>query len=109
MSKPEMLLWLSDNRGIYIPRDFAASFADRTKQVKGVTDENWAILDAGPDHEWYWEAWDDVLQAATVTDENGVEYFLNQEGDLWLVPKGMEWSDKDETFHWAQDETKDAE
>ena len=54
--KPEPLLWLSDARGIYIPRDFASSFADRAKSVSGVTDEDWAILEEGPDHDWYWEA-----------------------------------------------------
>ena len=51
MTKPDKQFWLSDARGIYIPRDFAQSFADRTKHVQGVDDEEWAVLDAGPDHE----------------------------------------------------------
>src|ERR1700758_4250225 len=98
--RPEMLLWLSDARGIYIPRDFAASFADRAKHVSGVKDEDWAVLEAGPYHEWYWEAWEDVCRDAIVTDENGVKYAVYQDGDCWLIPEGMEWSDETGTFEW---------
>jgi hypothetical protein len=100
MSKPEMLLWLSDNRGQYIPRDFAASFMDRAHSVAGVDGETWAILEAGPDHEFYWDAWADVCSNAIVTDENGDKYTIWQEGDCWLVPAGMEWDDKEGTFVW---------
>ena len=38
--RPEMILWLSDARGQYIPRDFANSFSDRAKHVKGVSDDD---------------------------------------------------------------------
>jgi len=101
-SKPEMLLWLSDARGIYIPRDFATSFTDRSKSVSGVADDNWEILEAGPDHEHYWEAWDQVLTNATVVDNNGHTYTLHQDGDLWLIPDGMVWTD-DDKFVWPED------
>jgi hypothetical protein len=98
--KPETLLWLSDARGIYIPRDFANSFTDRAKHVAGVADDNWTILEAGPDHEHYWEAWDVVLTNATVTDNNGHTYTLHQDGDLWLIPDGMEWNHETENYQW---------
>ena len=49
--RPEMLLWLSDARGVYIPRDFAKSFADRAKHVSGVSEEDWTILELGPDYQ----------------------------------------------------------
>jgi len=100
MSKPYMLLWLSDSRGIYIPRDFAKSFNDREKHVANVSNEDWNILQMGPEHEFYWETWDDVLDNAIVTDENSVKYFLHQNGDLWLVPVGMEWDEENETYKW---------
>jgi hypothetical protein len=107
--RPEMALWLSDARGIYIPRDFAASFANRAATVSGVTEEDWAILDAGPDHEFYWDAWSDVCDNATITME-GVEYSIHQDGDCWLVPDGMEWSDREETFVWPEEaEAEDGE
>lgn len=103
-TKPDMLLWLSDARGQYIPRDFAQSFKDRDKNVSGVSAEEWAILDAGPDHEWYWETWDDVCNNASVTDDAGVKFTLHQDGDLWLVPDGMEWSDKEQWYVWPEEE-----
>ncbi len=105
-NKPKMMLWLSDARGVYIPRDFANSFADRSKHVTGVSDEDWAILESGPDHEWYWDTWNDVEQNAIVTDENGHKYTLYQNGDLWLVPEGMEWDDHMQTFDWPKDESE---
>ena len=106
-SKPEIMLWLSDARGRYIPRDFANSFADRAKTVSGVSDGDWITLENGPDTEWYWEAWDNVCNSAIVTDENGVQYRVHQDGDCWLVPDGMEWSDENETFQWPEEETAD--
>ena len=105
--KPDMLLWLNDARGVYIPRDFAKSFADRDKSVSGVNAETWATLEQGPDDEGYWDAWTEVRDNAVVTDENGVKFTLWQEGDLWLIPEGMEWSDEAGTFQWP--ETKEDE
>ena len=100
-TKPEPMLWLSDRRGVYIPRDFATSFADRAKDVAGVNPEQWKILEAGPSGtDWYWEVWDEVCASATITDENGTKYSVYQDGDCWLIPKGMEWSDDIGFFAW---------
>ena len=107
-TRPEMKLWLSDARGIYIPRDFATSFADRAKSVSGVSDNDWAELEAGPDHEWYWEAWVKVCANAVVTEDNGDRYTVYQDGDCWLVPVGMEWSEDGDMFQWPrEDEDED--
>lgn len=102
--KPEMMLWLSDARGVYIPRDFANSFEDRANHVDGVTEEQWAILEQGPDAEWYWDTWSDVLDSAVVTDEGGAKFSLHQDGDLWLIPHGMVWNDETEGFAWPSEE-----
>lgn len=99
-TRPEPLLWLSDARGIYIPRDFATSFRDRAKHVAGVTDEDWEILESGPDHEWYWETWSDVCDNALITDDKGVKYTVYQDGDCWLIPDGMIWDDETGFFVW---------
>lgn len=104
VDKPQMILWLSDARGQYIPRDFARSFTDRAKHVANVSDEDWAILDAGPDHEHYWDAWHAVCDSAVVTDDDGVEYHVYQDGDCWIVPKGMQWSDAADTFVWEEED-----
>jgi hypothetical protein len=106
-TKPDTMLWLSDERGVYIPRDFANSFADRAKSVSGVSDEDWAILEAGPDNELYWDCWSDVEQNARITDDSGVVYFVHQDGDCWLIPVDMEWSDEDECFVWPETEEEE--
>jgi hypothetical protein len=100
----EPMLWLSDARGQYIPRDFASSFADRDKSVSGVTPEDWAILEAGPDHEEYWAAWNDVCEHAVITDDSGTCFNIHQDGDCWLIPDGMEWSDAEDFFVWNDDD-----
>jgi len=76
-----MNLLLSDSRGVYIPRDFA-DFGTHWDSVKA---EDLEILAAGPDHEHYWDAWDDVLRSATYTDGNDNVWHLSQDGDLWAV------------------------
>jgi hypothetical protein len=108
-NKPEMLLWLSDARGVNIPRDFATSFADRDKTVSGVSPEDWQTLEDGPDAEWYWDAWADVCDNAVVTDENGVKYRVYQEGDCWLIPDGMEWNDETGGFEWPEDSEEETD
>jgi hypothetical protein len=102
--RPDLLLWLSDARGQYIPRDFAESFADRAKSVRGVSDENWDIL-SDPKHEHYWDAWQDVCDNATVHDGE-IMYRLYQDGDLWLVPEGMEFNEgpDGDLFIWPDDD-----
>ena len=101
-------LFLSDNRGIYIPRDFAECVV-RTA-VTGISNEDYEILEAGPEHDQYWDAWSDVCDNAVLTDPvSGVVSTLYQNGDLWLVPEGMEWSDEDDFFVWPKDEDADEE
>ena len=100
--KPEPILWLNDARGIYIPRDFASSFVNRDRDVSGVTAEDWQILSSGPDNRDYWDAWSDVLDCAVVNSE-GCKYRLHQDGDLWLIPDGMQWDDAAEWFAWPSE------
>jgi hypothetical protein len=90
--RPEAILFLSDARGVYIPRDFAAGV--RRDCLSGVRDGDMVTLAAGPEHEWYWDAWQSVCDNATVTDPaTGVRYAVWQDGDCWLLPEGMEISD----------------
>ena len=72
-------LLLSDARGIYIPRDFAEGFDMDKWHVKTHDAE---IL-KNPEHEWYWETWDNVLNYAYYLDDNGNQFDLIQDGDLW--------------------------
>lgn len=108
-NKPEPILWLSDARGQYIPRDFAESFERSTRDthVSGVSDEDWKILEAGPDHEQYCDAWDEVLRDAVLTGKDGTKYTLHQDGDLWAVPVGMDWDDNEDWFVWPKEDDDD--
>lgn len=82
----DRVLLLSDARGIYIPRDFADGF---NHEHWGLTSDeakkNLEFL-KDPDDEWYWEAWDNVMNEAKATDpKTGLVYTLEQDGDLWAV------------------------
>jgi hypothetical protein len=106
--KPEALLWFSDARGIYIPRDFASEFCRKHRDggrgyVEGVTPEQFAILEEGPTCDDYWGTWDDVCRDARVVDRAGNKYTLHQDGDLWFIPVGMEWSD-DAGWIWPKED-----
>jgi len=82
-------LILSDSRGIYIPRDFITgddNFIDHGHcKAWGLTEENQeSWIDASiPTNEFYWDAWDWILNNAKYVDENGNVFRLHQDGDLW--------------------------
>jgi hypothetical protein len=85
----KMILFLSDARGIYIPRDFAQEIVRNT--LTGVSAEDLDYLAAGPDGEHYWDVWSDVCDRAVITDPtDGTEYNIVQDGDCWLVERGAE-------------------
>jgi hypothetical protein len=102
--KPVPMLWLSDSRGVYIPRDFAKAFINRSI-VSGVSDEAWAILEAGPEHELYWDTWSEIERTAVV-DTGKCRYTLYQDGDLWLIPEGMKWNERNDWFEWPEPKPK---
>lgn len=103
-SKPEIILLLSDARGVYIPRDFARCI--KRDAVTNVSAEDWEALECGPtpENESYWDTWDAVCNNAVITDEGGQNWFVHQDGDCWLIPEGMEWSDETATFEWPADD-----
>lgn len=69
--------------GIYV----AQRFCERYHKVDGVSQEDWDICLAGPDHTDYWEAWDTILGdwQHEETDEQGRiwKIYLSQDGDLF--------------------------
>ena len=83
-------LLLTDARGIYIPRDFT----DLTEFHDSVTEGDREIL-ADPEHEYYWEVWENVLNTAYAVI-NGVRWTIYQEGDLWAVRDDMTDNDWEE-------------
>lgn len=97
---------LSDARGIYIPRDFVQGFAIECKEEdkqaaidgkawKGIK-ANDVIVCNDPDHEWYWDAWDSILNNAYWIDSEGHKWTLHQNGNLWAIRDDMteeEWEE----------------
>lgn len=84
---PEPILFCDGASGIYIPQRFAEEV--KRDCVTGVDAHEFETLALGPDTEWYWDTWADVLDNAKVHDPvANVTYTLHQDGDLWLLPEG---------------------
>lgn len=88
-------LLLNDAHGIYIPQLFAKNFFG----FEGIDEEDLTICRAGPDHEHYWDAWDNILNHAYSIDKHGFKYILHQDGDLWAYcPDQMTEEEKEEFY-----------
>lgn len=112
------ILLLSDARGIYIPRDFAQDFRfagmdglteESPNVVKGCSPEDVETCRKGPDEEWYWEAWDSILNNAEWTDEEGNRYTLHQDGDLWALCSELMTKEEKENFGFDTSDMEDEE
>lgn len=81
---------LDSRHGVYIPQLYAEQYAPK---FSGAYPEYLKVLLDGPEHERYWEAWENVLNRDTLTvyteDPDGTEhsytYTLHHDGDLFLV------------------------
>ena len=67
--------------GIYVPQRFAKLYAGFIKYSLA------RELQAGPDSETYWEAWDEVLSTSKIII-GGMIYSLEQDSDVFAVPLG---------------------
>ena len=82
-------LLLDGNRGVYndIPQNFCKEFK---LELFGLSKDDVDVKTciAGPDEEWYWDAWASIGDKAVVK-RDGHEWRLFQDGDLWLVRDDM--------------------
>ena len=78
MSGVEILL--SDSRGNYIPQHFCVDF---DLWLKDVEPEDIETCKAGPESEFYWDAWEQILKSAIFIDQNDNVWRLYQDGDLF--------------------------
>lgn len=81
-------LFLCDSRGVYIPQD-AWQCIDWSKLIDPPKYDPWVgeALEAGPDHESYWDAWSEVTDSPIGdVERNGVRYtvYLEPDGDLFV-------------------------
>jgi hypothetical protein len=67
-------------------------------QWSGIDADDVAILETGPDHEQYWDAWQDVLDNATWTDGKNT-WTLYQDGDLFAVCPELMDNDEYQNFY----------
>lgn len=90
---------LNDHRGVYIPRDFVRNFTN----WNGISEENKTIIEAGPTADLYWDAWQDMLDNATYTDENKNTWHLYQDGDLFAICYDLLTEEDKSNFGWDKD------
>ena len=82
------VLLIDSHHGIYIPQIFAEMYESSPNvNWDDISKDDIKIL-KDPDHEWYWEVWDSVLNNVTITDDNGVVHTLHNNEDLWAIPEG---------------------
>ena len=89
------ILLFEDNRGVYIPRDFAEEM--NHSKFTGYTWEDVQFLrdvgnadptEVGPIddvQQTYWDIWDKILNNAEFIDSDGYTWHLEQDMDVWLV------------------------
>jgi len=78
-------LLISDSQGIYIPQLFCEKFDLKAWNLKKSDEDVKSCLSGPDDNEWYWEAWDAILNKASHKDNFGKEWHLHQDGDLFAV------------------------
>ncbi len=87
-------LLLNSARGIYIPRDFVTECAHNWRGIPAVD----ISTCANPKHEWYWSAWETILLKAYFIDDEGYEWTLYQDGDLWAICEALMTAEEKQNF-----------
>lgn len=84
----EPLLFFTDARGTYIPKDFAEFLNGNEKVEHNIAQEDIEVL-LNPDNEFYWDVWEGVLESKFKVKDTGQVLELYQDGDLWVLPEGF--------------------
>lgn len=86
----DVLCAVDGARGQYAPQAFAQLYGEQST----MSADDKQILLTGPEHEYYWETWNTVLDNVTVTC-NDVTYniYPGESGDVFLVRADREWPD----------------
>lgn len=90
-NEPELLV--DDHHGIYIAQIFCESYSAYITNMSEVK-EDFDICLQGPDHEEYWDAWDNLIDNVQFTNDRNEKYTicnLEESGDLWAIPEGYEY------------------
>lgn len=95
-------LLVSDHHGVYIPKVFLENF-DYEKW--NILPEDSLFIENGPEDEGYWTSWDYSLGNASYIDEQGNEWHLFQDGDLWAYCPDLMTDEEYEEFFGEKRET----
>jgi hypothetical protein len=93
MSPVELLV--SDSWGVYIPKEFANRFD--TSLWNNIDEEDLKTITQGPEAEWYWESWDNIVSSAQFKHE-GHTWHLWQDGNLWAYCPDLMTDEEYEEF-----------
>lgn len=80
----DRILLVDGAAGAYVPQEFINGFSSAGWLF--IDNEDKRILEAGPEHELYWEAWEEACNNARFTDKDGRTWMLHHDQDLWAVP-----------------------
>ena len=97
-----VILMVDSHAGQYIPQEFLESIKN-VKGWKGISSENKKTIEAGPDNEWYWEAWTQICDNAKFTSKARQEFRLYQDEDLWAVCYEDMTEEEKENFGFNED------
>jgi hypothetical protein len=93
-----MKMLLDGSRGIYVPSNFVEHY-DVSEWGFNEDESDIATLAEGPDSDFYWDAWHNVLGSAEYFDENDNRWFLVQDdGDLWAMCEALMTDEEYESF-----------
>jgi hypothetical protein len=91
-------LLLSDRNGVYIPQLFVKQFDG----WKNIDSEDTELLLKGPEEDWYWDTWDQLMGNAEYTDQLGYVWKLYQDGDLFAICEELMTDEEKENFGYDQ-------
>lgn len=83
---PERQLYADSSRGVHIPQHFAQSINRECVSGIDLADLDFLASALAYESDDFWDIWTDVLDSCVLTDSNGQQWRLHQDGDLWLVP-----------------------
>ena len=84
-----MILIADNHLGVYLPQLVAES---GLLSAGGIDASHVEILMKGPDHEWYWDTWDTVMN--NFMTEKGEILVIGECGDLFLATP-EEWEEEE--------------
>lgn len=74
-------LLVDDHHGVYVPKVFVTNYD--MSVWSNVDWDDIETIEKGPEAEWYWEAWQDIIDNATYVHKGHTWYLTQQDGGLF--------------------------